>query len=151
MDGNGNVGRKTENKVNGFISHQLRLSFWSLPIYSHQNLTWRTKIISKKLSECSARMMKVFSIQSTIVIITSLTYECPHFTSVCPLFSGCIPAEEMKFVLSQICSPKVRFFKASIMFFLSQTISGGSGDAGGRGQERGRGNQLLRVPLHDGR
>ena len=35
---------------------------------------------------------------------------------LCPLFSGCIPAEEMKFVLSQICSPKVSFLKASIMF-----------------------------------
>ena len=37
------------------------------------------------------------------------------------------------------------------MFFLTQTISGGSGDAGGCGQKRGRGDQLLRVPLHDGR
>ena len=55
------------------------------------------KTISKKLSECSARMMKVWKLNN---------YRFQNKSS--PVLIGCIPAEEMKFVLSTICSEKVK-------------------------------------------
>ena len=54
------------------------------------------KTISKKLSECSARMMKVWKLNN-----------CRFQNKSSPVLIGCIPAEEMKFVLSTICSEKV--------------------------------------------
>ena len=53
------------------------------------------KTISKKLSECSARTMKVKK---------KITKSCKAIATFASL--GCIPAEEMKFVLSTICSEK---------------------------------------------
>ena len=68
----------------------------SLQTFLHQSWIWKMKTISKKLSECSARMMKVWKLNN---------YRFQNKSS--PVLIGCIPAEEMKFVLSTICSEKV--------------------------------------------
>ena len=73
------------------------------------------KIITKKHFVFSVRMMKVILFPSVgltgnmneLHIITKTCHEIKRFMFYIVLFLGCIPADEMKFVLSQICSDKV--------------------------------------------
>ena len=59
--------------------------------------------------------------------------------------SGCIPMEEIKFVLSQVAPQEVSQQSGLFLSLTSGSESGGGADCVRAGQERGRKHQLHRV------